>query len=60
MVMFFGQKCEEESVGQVGGQTLLLCSCGIFFPHKLPTTVTVSTLLLFGPVTLLCGTFLVE
>ena len=30
----------------------------LFSSYKLPKTVTVTTLLLFGPVTLLCGTFL--
>ena len=31
---------------------------GIFFPYKLPKTVTVTTWLLFGHVTLLCGIFI--
>ena len=30
----------------------------LFSSYKLLKTVTVTTLLLFGPVTLLCGTFL--
>ena len=30
----------------------------VLLPHKLPKTVTVTMLLLFGPETLLCGTFL--
>ena len=29
----------------------------LFSSYKLPKTVTVATLLLFGPVTLLCGKF---
>ena len=40
---FFGQKCDEESGGRAGGQT---------------GGQTVTTLLLFGHVTLLCGKFL--
>ena len=31
--------------------------CSIFSLYKLPKTVIVAMLLLFGPVTLLCGTF---
>ena len=54
----FQQKCDEESVGQVGGQTLLHIQLRYFFPYKLLKTVTVTMLLLFGSVTLLCGTFL--
>ena len=58
-MLFFGQKCGEELVGQAGGQTLLHVQLRYsFYSHKLPKTVTVSTLLLFGPVALLCGTFL--
>ena len=47
------RKCEE-----LEGQTLLRILLWYIFPHKLPKTVTVTTLLLFGLVTLLCGTFL--
>ena len=57
--MLFGEKCDKELVGQSGGRTLLdvqLWSC--FSLYKLPKTVTVTTLLLFGHVTLLCGKFL--
>ena len=56
--LFFGQKCDEESVGQAGGRMLVHVYLRYFFPHKSPKTVTVTTLLLFGHVTLLCGTFL--
>ena len=55
---FFRWKCEEESVGQAGGRRFSMYSCGIFSSYQLPKTVTVTTLLLFGPVMLLCGTFL--
>ena len=47
------------SVGQAGGQTLLHVQLWyLFSSYKLPKTVAVTTLLLFGPVTLLCATFL--
>ena len=56
--LFFGQKCDEESVGWAGGQTLRHAYLWyLFSSNKLPKTVTVTMLLLFGPVTLLCGTF---
>ena len=57
--LFSGQKCNEESVGQAGGQTLLHIYLQYFFPHTScqTVTVTVTTLLLFDHVT--CnGTFL--
>ena len=65
-MLFFGQKCDEASGGQTGGQTgrqtggqtLLPISVVFFSSYKLPKTVTVTTLLLFGHVTLLFGTFL--
>ena len=49
-----------QRVGRTGRRTDAAphTAVGFFFPHKLPKTVTVSTLLLFGHVTLLCGTFL--
>ena len=54
VVIFFsaqtlGQKWDEELVGQVGGQILHV---------TVIITVTISMLLLFGPVMLLCGKFL--
>ena len=56
--LFYWQKCEEESVGQTGGQTLLHVYLRYFFSScKLSKTVTVSALLLFGHVTLFCGTY---
>ena len=56
---FFRQKCDEESVGQTGGETLLHLQLQIFFSsYKLLKTVTVTMLLLFGHVNLLCGKFL--
>ena len=51
-MLFFGQKCAEEQDGRFSR-----CDCDISF-LKCPKTVTVFMLLLFGPVTLLCGTFL--
>ena len=41
--LFYRQKCDEESVGQVGEHIYLL----YFFPRNLPKTVTVTALLLF-------------
>ena len=53
--LFLGQKCDEEA----GGQKLLHVYLQDFFSsYKLPKTVTVTALLLFGHVTLICGTFL--
>ena len=50
----FWAECDEESGGQVeDGQ-----EDRHFSSYKLPKTVTVTTLLLFGPVMLLCGAFL--
>ena len=59
----FGHKCDKELVGwvggQTGGQTLLDVQLWYFFPqYELPKTVRVTTLLLLGHVTLLCGKFL--
>ena len=55
----FGQKCDEESGGQTGGQTLHHAQLWYMFSsYKLPKTVTVTMVQLFGHVTLLCGTFL--
>ena len=59
----FGQKCDEESVGQAGGQTggQTLHHAQLWYmfsSYKLPKTVTVTMVQLFGHVTLLCGTFL--
>ena len=54
-MLLFGQKCDDESVGQAGGQALLHI---YFFFSSYKLTVTVTTLLLFGNVMLLCGTFL--
>ena len=47
-------------VGRTGGRTGAspLISAVFFSSYKLPKTVTVNTLLLFGPVMLLCGKFL--
>ena len=57
-MLFFGQNRDEESVGQVGGQMLLCAQLRYFFAsHSLLKTVTVTMLLLFDHVTLLCGTF---
>ena len=65
--IFFGQKCDEELVGGVGGQTgrqtggrtfLHLQLWYFFSTYKLPKTVTVTILILFGHVTLLFGKFL--
>ena len=56
--LFFRQKCDKESIGQAGERTLLHISVVFFSSYKLPKTVTVTTLLFSGPVTLLCGTFL--
>ena len=54
---FFGRKCDKELVGGTGGRTP--CISMVFFSsYKLPKTVTVTTLLLFDYVTLLCGKFL--
>ena len=58
---FFGQKRDYELVGQAGEQMLLHLYLLYFFHHTScqgPLPVTVTTLLLFGHVTLLCGTFL--
>ena len=56
--LFFGQKCDKELVGRAGGRTLLHVQLWyLFSSYKLPTTVTVTMLLLFGPVMLLCGNF---
>ena len=56
--LFYWQKCEEESVWQTGGQTPLDVYLRYFFSScKLSKTVTVSALLLFGHVTLFCGTY---
>ena len=53
---FFGQKCDEESVGRAGGQTggrtLLHVWLQYFFPHICCQRHE------FGHVTLLCGKFL--
>ena len=62
--LFFGQKCEEKSVGQAGGwtggRTLLHVQLWCLFSlFKLSKTVKVSTLLLhYCAVTLLCGAFI--
>ena len=32
-MLFFRQKCDEESVGQAGGQMLLCVQLRYFFPH---------------------------
>ena len=55
-MLFSGQKCEEELVGQAGGQTGGQALLHIVFSsYKLPKTVTVTTLLLFGHLTLPWG-----
>ena len=59
--LFFGQKCEKESVGQAGGQTVgrtLLHVYLRYFLHHISCQITVTALLLFGHDMLLCGTFL--
>ena len=56
---FLGQKCDKVLVGQVGGQMILHIELWYFFTsYKLAKIVTVTMLLLFGHVTLLCGKFL--
>ena len=47
-------------VGRTGRRTdTSPCTAAVFFPsYKLPKTVTVTTVLLFGQAVLLCGTFL--
>ena len=48
----------EESEGQAGGQTLFQIQLWyLFSSYKLPKTVTVTTLLLFGPVRCFVGHF---
>ena len=60
-MLFFGQKCD---VGRTGirtdrrTDTSPHTSAVFSSSYKLPKTLTVSTLLLFGHVTLLCGTYL--
>ena len=59
-MIYFLHKRSVRRVGRTGGRTdASPCTAVVFFSlNKLPKTVTVTTLLLFGHVTLLCGTFL--
>ena len=55
---FLGSKYDEESARQTGGQTGRQTLFHITLQYFFQKAVTVTTLLLFGPVTLHCRTFL--